>query len=226
MLLLGPPGTGKGTQTRRLSEHFGWPRVASGELLRAAAAAETAEGREARRHMAAGQLVPDTLVEGFVLRRMAEPDCRDGVVLDGFPRTVAQAAALDRDLAARGRRVDLALLLEVGGAELTRRVAGRLTCRSCGATYHPRLNPTHREGACDRCAGELYVRDDDRAEVVSARHAVFEQETLPLLAYYAADGRLRREDGTGSIAEVWGRVLCAIGSVAAGASMQEQRGAS
>jgi adenylate kinase len=210
ILVIGPPGTGKGTQTRRMCEHFGWTRIASGELLRAAVAAGTADGLEAQAYLHSGRLVPDAVIERLVLDRMAQPDCRTGVVLDGFPRTVSQAAALDAALAARGHRVNLVLLLEVNSAVLTRRLAGRLTCRSCAATYHPELNPPLEAGACDRCGAGLYVRDDDRPEIVGARHAVYEQEIQPLLAYYAHDARLRREDGLGTVDEVWERVKRAI----------------
>lgn len=210
ILLLGPPGTGKGTQTRRMCEHYGWTRIASGELLRAAAAAATPVGVEARGYLETGRLVPDALVERLVLDRMAEPDCRTGVVLDGFPRTVAQAQALDTALAGRRQSVDLALLLEVQAPELLHRLAGRLTCRQCGATYHPTLSPPGEDGICDRCGGGLFVRHDDQEEIVRARHAVYEQETEPLLVYYARDSRLRREDGVGTIDDVWRRVTRAI----------------
>lgn len=193
-----------------MCEHYGWTRIASGELLRAAAAAGTPAGVEAKVYLDAGRLAPDALIERLVLERMAQPDCRTGAVLDGFPRTVAQAAALDAALAVRGHSVNLALLLEVDGAVLTQRLAGRLTCRACAATYHPELNPPQEPGVCDRCGAELYVRDDDRADIVQARHAVYEQETEPLLAYYARNGRLQRESGIGSIDEVWRRVQEAI----------------
>lgn len=193
-----------------MCEHFGWTRIASGELLRAAVAARTPEGRKAQRAMEDGQLVPDAVVAGMVLRRMAEPECHRGVVLDGFPRTVAQAQALDQALAKRGQQLDLALLLDVDREHLFERLVGRQTCRGCGATFHPQFNPARRAGACDRCGGELYVRDDDELAVVQERHAVYERETQPLLAYYARDGRLRREDGVGTIDEVWGRVLHAV----------------
>lgn len=193
-----------------MCEHYGWTRIASGELLRAAAAAGTAAGLQAKTYLDAGRLVPDAVIEQLVLDRMAQPDCHAGVVLDGFPRTVAQATALDASLARRRQGVDLALLLEVDGEVLAERLSGRLTCRSCAATYHPRLLPPAENGICDRCGGELYVRDDDRAEIVHARHAVYEQETEPLLAYYARDDRLRRENGLGAVDEVWARVQQAI----------------
>jgi adenylate kinase len=141
---------------------------------------------------------------------MAQPDCSKGVVLDGFPRTVSQATALDAALRERRQQVDLALLLEVDGAVLMERLAGRLTCRNCAATFHPRLNPPLEAGVCDRCGGELYVRDDDQPEIVHARHAVYERETEPLLAYYERDARLQRQNGVGSIDEVWERVQRAI----------------
>ncbi len=189
-----------------MCEHYGWTRIASGELLRAAAAAGTPAGVEAKAFLDAGRLVPDVVIEQLVLERMAQPDCQTGVVLDGFPRTVAQATALDAALAQRRQGVDLALLLEVESAVLMERLAGRLTCRSCAATYHPRLLPPAQEGVCDRCGGSLYVRDDDQAEIVRARHAVYEQETEPLLAYYAHDARLQRESGHGAVDEVWERV--------------------
>ena len=193
-----------------MCEHYGWTRIASGELLRADAAAGTPSGVAAKVYLDAGRLVPDALIELLVLDRMAHPDCSKGVVLDGFPRTVSQATALDAALEERAQKVNLALLLDVGGAVLTERLAGRLTCRSCAATYHPRLNPPLEAGACDRCGGELYVRDDDQPEIVHARHVVYEQETAPLLAYYEHDHRLQRQNGVGSIDEVWERVQRAI----------------
>lgn len=189
-----------------MCEHYGWTRIASGELLRAAAAAGTPAGVEAKTYLDAGRLVPDVVIEQLVLERMAQPDCHTGVVLDGFPRTVAQATALDTALAQRQQGVDLALLLDVESAVLTERLSGRLTCRSCAATYHPRLLPPAQGGICDRCGGDLYVRDDDQAEIVRARHAVYEQETEPLLAYYSRDARLQRENGSGAVEEVWERV--------------------
>ena len=206
-----------------MCEHYGWTRIASGELLRAAAAAGTATGTEAKAYLNAGQLAPDALIAQLVLERMAQPDCRTGVVLDGFPRTVAQATALDAALAMRGQSVNLALLLEVDGAVLTQRLAGRLTCRACAATYHPELNPPQEFGTCDRCGGDLYVRDDDRSDIVQARHAVYEQETAPLLAYYSRDARLQRENGVGSIDDVWRRVQRAIdGASRSGPAGSEQ----
>jgi adenylate kinase len=210
-----------------MCEHYGWTRIASGELLRAAAAAGTPAGVEAKAYLDAGRLAPDALIERLVLERMAQPDCCTGVVLDGFPRTVAQATALDAALALRGHSVNLALLLQVDGAVLTQRLAGRLTCRACAATYHPELNPPQEVGTCDRCGGDLYVRDDDRADIVQARHAVYEQETEPLLAYYSRDGRLQREDGVGSIDDVWKRVQRVIdGASRSGPAGAEQgRGA-
>jgi adenylate kinase len=196
-----------------MCEHYGWTRIASGELLRADAAAGTPSGIAAKAYLDAGRLVPDALIEQLVLDRMAQPDCSKGVVLDGFPRTVSQATALDAALRERRQQVDLALLLEVDGAVLMERLAGRLTCRSCAATYHPRLNPPLEAGACDRCGGELYVRDDDQPAIVQARHAVYEQETEPLLAYYDRDSRLRRQNGVGSIDAVWERVQGTITEV-------------
>ena len=193
-----------------MCEHYGWTRIASGELLRAAAAAGTPAGVEAEAYLNAGRLVPDAIIEQLVLDRMAQPDCRTGVVLDGFPRTLSQATALDAALATRGHRVNLVLLLDVDSTVLTQRLAGRLTCRSCAATYHPQLNPPIEAGTCDRCGAELYVRDDDRAAIVEARHAVYEQETEPLLAYYSHDSRLQRQDGIGTVDEVWERVKRAI----------------
>lgn len=193
-----------------MCEHYGWSRIASGELLRGAVAEATPAGLEAKGYLETGRLVPDSVIEQLVLDRMAEPDCRTGVVLDGFPRTVAQAVALDAALAQRGQGVDLALLLEVDGEVLTQRLAGRLTCRSCGATYHPKLSPPPEAGVCERCGGDLTVRVDDREDIVLARHDVYERETAPLLAYYERDARLTREDGFGTIDEVWQRVRQAV----------------
>jgi adenylate kinase len=196
-----------------MCEHYGWTRIASGELLRAAAEAGTPAGIKAKTYLDAGRLVPDAVIEQLILDRMAQPDCHTGVVLDGFPRTVAQATALDAALAQRQQGVDLALLLEVDSTELTERLSGRLTCRSCAATYHPRLLPSAEGGICDRCGGPLYVRDDDQAEIVHARLSVYERETEPLLTYYARDARLQRENGVGAIEEVWRRVQRAIDEV-------------
>lgn len=214
VVLLGPPGAGKGTQAARLAEHQGAVHVASGDLFREALAAGTPLGRKAQEYMGRGELVPDDIVVEMVLERLAKPDCDRGVILDGFPRTAAQAEALDRALAAQGRRVDAALAMDVPEAAILERMTGRRICRECQAPYHVRFNPPAREGRCDRCGGLLYQREDDREETVRHRLAVYAEQTLPLVSYYRQRGILRQVDGLGTLDEVTERLVQALGAEA------------
>lgn len=211
VVLMGPPGAGKGTQAARLAERLAVAHVASGDLFREALAAGTPLGRQAQVYMGRGELVPDDIVVQMVLERLARPDCQRGVVLDGFPRTAAQAEALAAALAAQGRRVDAALLIEVPDAAILERMTGRRICRQCQAPYHVRFNPPARAGICDRCGGELYQRDDDREETVRKRLEVYREQTLPLVAYYRDQGVLQEIDGLGGLDEVTQRLLGALG---------------
>jgi adenylate kinase len=202
LVLLGPVGAGKGTQARRIATKYGVPHIASGDLLRAHRSRETELGRQAKHYMDRGALVPDDLVITMIVDRMRQPDAHNGVLLDGFPRTLAQAQALDRELEEEQRTLKVALYLEVPYASLVERAAGRWTCRICQATYNYRVNPPRQKGVCDLDGGELYQRDDDRFEVVSERIKVYIQDTVPVVNYYRERGILREIDGTRDIESV------------------------
>jgi adenylate kinase len=202
LVLLGPVGAGKGTQARWISAKYGIPHIASGDLLRAHRQRNTELGRQASAFMDRGALVPDDLVITMIVERMGQPDARRGVLLDGFPRTLAQAQALDRELQREGRSLQLALYLEVPFEVLVERAAGRWTCRRCQATYNYKVNPPRQKGVCDIDGGELYQRADDRRDVVSARIKVYLQETVPVVDYYRKRGILLEIDGTRDIESV------------------------
>ena len=202
LVLLGPVGAGNGTQGRRISNKYAVPHIASGDLLRANRTQGTELGLQAATYMDRGALVPDDLVIGMIVERMRQPDASRGVLLDGFPRTLQQARALDKELAAEGRELKLALYLEVPFEELVERAAGRWTCRTSQATYNYRVNPPKRPGICDVDGGELYQRDDDRVEVVSERIKVYLEDTVPVVEYYRERGILSQIDGTQGIDEV------------------------
>lgn len=212
VVLLGPPGAGKGTQAEGLAAGLGLVHVASGDLFREALAAQTPLGRQAQQYMERGELVPDDLTVRMVLERMAQPDCQAGVVLDGFPRTVAQAEALDQALAAQGRQVDAVLLLAVPDEVVLERLTGRRICRDCQAPYHVLFNPPAEAGRCDRCGGPLYQRDDDREETVRRRLEVYQAQTAPLISYYRQRGLLREVDGSGDLETVAARLRQALAS--------------
>jgi adenylate kinase len=215
VIFLGPPGAGKGTQARQLAEAWQAAHIATGDMLREAVAQGTPLGREAKRHMDAGGLVPDEVVIGLVAERLTRPDTRNGFVLDGFPRTAPQAEALDRMLEGRGLALDRVIFLDVPRPELLRRLTGRRICRNCGATYHLVSAPPQRPGRCDVCGGELYQRDDDAEAAVARRLDVYESQTAPLLAYYRSRGQLVSVRGEGSVEEVAAEVKRAVpGAVA------------
>ena len=211
LIMLGPPGSGKGTQAKRLTERFGIPQISTGDILREAVKEGTPLGKEAKRYMDEGKLVPDEVVVGIVRERLKEPDCEKGFILDGFPRTVAQAEALDRILEEMGRKIDHVIDIEVSEDELLKRLTGRRTCKRCGAMYHIIFNPPKRDGICDQCGGELYQRDDDEEETIKARLKVYREQTAPLIDYYEKRGLLRRIEGSGKIEEIEERILKAIG---------------
>lgn len=202
LVLLGPVGAGKGTQARRITERHGVPHVASGDLLRSQVAQSTELGRQAKTYMDRGALVPDDLVISMIVARMRQPDASRGVLLDGFPRTLPQARALDKELEAEGRRLKLALYLQVPFDVLVERAAGRWTCRTCQTTYNYRVKPPRRPGICDIDGGELYQREDDRLEVVSERIKVYIADTVPVVEYYRERGILHQIDGTRDIESV------------------------
>ncbi len=206
VVMLGSPGAGKGTQARMLQETFGVPQISTGDMLRAAQHNGSALGQEARRYMEAGQLVPDEVVIGLVEERLAAADCRDGFVLDGFPRTVAQARALERLLAAQGPGLDAVVAVEVPREDLIRRLAGRLVCRPCGTMFHSQLNPPAEAGRCDHCGGDLYQRADDHPDQIAVRLELDARALTPLKDFYRAAGLLRPIAGTGTRDQVFGRI--------------------
>jgi adenylate kinase len=211
VLLLGAPGAGKGTQARFLAEVLDVPHVASGDLLREHRQRGTALGRAAQRYMDRGDLVPDGLVVDMIVDRLDEPDARRGALLDGFPRTLPQAEALDQRLRNRAGQVRCAIYVEVPTEVLVERLAGRWLCKGCQASYHQIFNPPATRGVCDRCDGQLYQRPDDKREVVANRVAVYLRDTLPVVERYERQGILQRVDGNQSIEAVRSALLQAIG---------------
>ena len=203
LILLGPPGAGKGTQAKRLQETHGLVQLATGDMLRAAVASGSELGQRVKAIMEAGRLVPDAIMIEMIAARIDEPDCAGGFILDGFPRTVPQAEALDAMLAERGCKLDRVILMEVDEAELVARLVGRFTCPECGASYHERFNRPRVEGKCDNCGSTALVhRADDRPQAVATRFEAYRNQTAPILPYYRARGILRSVDGMASIDEV------------------------
>lgn len=199
LVFLGPPGAGKGTQARALAQEWGVPHIATGDMLRDAAAAGTPLGRQARAFMERGALVPDDVIIGLIAERLGEPDAKRGFVLDGFPRTIPQAEALDRLLAERDQGLDRVIYFDVPEDELLRRLTGRRSCPACQATYHLTANPPRRAGVCDRCGADLVQRPDDREETVRTRLKVYAEQTAPLLEHYRGRGVLVTVAGAGPI---------------------------
>jgi adenylate kinase len=206
VILLGPPGAGKGTQAKMLVEEYQIPQISTGDILRAAVKEGSPLGKEAKACMDKGDLVPDSVVIGIVEERIQQPDCAKGYMLDGFPRTVPQAEALDGMLKNLSSQIDHVVSIEVANEELVGRLTGRRTCRDCGVGFHVIFDPPEQEGVCDKCGGELYQRDDDNVETVSSRLEVYESQTLPLIDYYGAQEKIRPIDGVGDIKEIFGRV--------------------
>ncbi|WP_276358267.1 adenylate kinase [Cohnella caldifontis] len=202
ILFMGPPGAGKGTQAERIVERFGVPHISTGDAFRLAMKQGTPLGLKAKEYVDQGLLVPDEVTNGIVRDRLAEPDCGKGFLLDGFPRTLAQAQALDEMLAEMGRKIDHVINLKVDRGLLLARLTGRRICKSCGSTYHVVFNPPKQEGVCDKCGGELYQRSDDTEEKVGTRLDEYTSKTAPLLAYYGDKGMLREVDGEKDIDEV------------------------
>jgi adenylate kinase len=207
IVLLGAPGSGKGTQAERIAPAYGLPHISTGDILRAAVRAGTELGATAKRFMDAGELVPDEVVIGIIRERLTEPDAAAGFMLDGFPRTLEQAVALDGMLEQAGRALTLVLLIDVPEEELVQRLAGRRACRSCGRGYNVVFDPPKSEGVCDVCGGELYQRDDDNETTVRNRLAVYGRQTEPLIGYYRDKGILATVYGGGRVPdEVYGDV--------------------
>jgi len=210
LVLLGPPGAGKGTQAALLSQRLGVPHVASGNLFREAMKKETGWGEKAQSYIERRALVPDEVTNAMIEERLKEPDCVQGVILDGFPRTVEQARALEGILAEKGRKIDRVFLIQVSEGILIERLSGRRTCCLCQANYHILFNPPQKEGVCDKCGEDLYQRSDDKEETVRRRFRVYIEETAPLIDYYRCQGLLTEIDGEQGIEGVQREILSAL----------------
>jgi adenylate kinase len=214
LILLGPPGAGKGTQAQRLVEDFRLPYVATGEMLRDAVRQGTELGKQAERYMNNGDLVPDDVIVGVAVERIKQPDCADGFILDGFPRTVAQAKALDDELEEMGRKLTAALFVEVPDDEVVRRISGRRQCvKNEQHVYHVEFDPPKHEGVCDQDGARLIQRDDDKPETVKHRLAVYHEKTEPVIDYYEDRGALRRFDGSRSPTEVHDHIRATLATL-------------
>lgn len=213
-MLLGAPGAGKGTQAARLVQTYGLAHISTGDILRAAVAAGTPLGMTAKSYMDKGELVPDLVVIGLVKARLQEQDTQKGFILDGFPRTVAQADALDRELEALGKQLDAVISIEVERQSLIDRLTARRTCKQCGAIFNVLAQPETASGVCPSCGGELFQRDDDTVETVSNRLAVYERSTAPLIDYYSGKGLLKRVDGNRPVDDVFAQIQDIVGGSA------------
>lgn len=212
LVFFGAPGVGKGTQAQRLAVQERIPQVSTGEILRESVKRGTALGLQAKGFMESGKLVPDDVVIGLAREKLASPDCSRGYILDGFPRTVAQAEALDRMFQETGSAgLDHVVSFDVPNAEIILRLSGRRSCPTCQTVYHIQHDPPKREGCCDKCGGALVQRADDKPETVEARLKIFDQQTSPLVEYYQKRGLLRRVDSTGEINEVYRRLRKVLG---------------
>jgi len=211
LLFLGPPGAGKGTQARELAREWGVPQVATGDMLREQMAAGTPLGREARQFYEKGELVPDDVILRMVADRFRQPDAANGFLLDGFPRTIAQADGLATMLAHLGQKLDAVIYFDVSQPELVRRLTGRRLCRACQTPFHLVSAPPEKAGVCDKCGGELYQRADDAEATVLNRLQVYERQTAPLLDYYKQRGLLRTVTGEGAVDEIRQALREAVG---------------
>ncbi len=214
VILLGPPGAGKGTQAKMMIEKWRIPQVSTGDILRAAVREGTQLGLEAKGFMDKGGLVPDSVVIGIIEERIKEPDAAGGFILDGCPRTIAQAEALEKILADNGRKIDHVVSIEVDDEELVTRLTGRRMCKSCGESFHMVFNQPSVENVCNTCSGELYQRDDDKEDTIRQRLEVYHEQTSPLIEYYRERGGLREVDGAGSISDIFDQIVARLAGTA------------
>ncbi len=210
IIMLGAPGAGKGTQAKMLAEKYGIPHISTGDIFRANIKNNTELGKKAKGYMDAGQLVPDELVVDLVVDRIKAADCMKGFILDGFPRTIPQAEALDYALNNQNEKIDYAVNVDVPDENIITRMSGRRACVGCGATYHIVYNPTKEEGICDTCGQNLILRDDDKPETVKKRLEVYHAQTQPLIDHYQAKGALVTIDGTQDINDVFDAIVKAL----------------
>nr|WP_205830046.1 adenylate kinase [Microbispora sp. CL1-1] len=208
--MVGPPGAGKGTQAQFIASHLSIPKISTGDIFRANVSGGTELGKLAKEYMDRGDLVPDEVTVAMVRDRLSEDDAQEGFLLDGFPRNVPQAEVLKKMLAEFGTALDVVLNLVVEDDEVVRRLAGRRTCRSCGKVWHVVFDPPAVEGVCDACGGELFQRDDDREETIRRRLEVYQEQTQPLIAFYADEGILQGVDATGPVEEITQRAMSAL----------------
>lgn len=211
VVLLGPPGAGKGTQAKLLREQFEACQISTGDILRKAVADETPLGQEAEAYIKRGELVPDNVIVRLVGERLKERDCDNGFVLDGFPRTLPQAESLEGILKTMGLPLDDVLSMQVPQDVIVERLAGRRSCKNCGALYHLTFDPPRSRDTCDRCDGHLQQRDDDREETITTRLKVYQSQTAPLANYYRQRGKLREIDGVGKVEDIHNRIVQALG---------------
>lgn len=212
LVLLGPPGAGKGTQAVKIAEKYHIPHISTGDIFRKNIKDATPLGMQAQEYMSKGELVPDDLVIGLVESRLAEDDCKNGFLLDGFPRTVYQAEKLDAYLQGKGQGIDKVLDIDVAKEELVGRMIGRRVCKACGATYHIKNMPPKNEGVCDACGGELYQRADDTLETVTNRQQVYLEQTAPLIDYYEKAGNIAHIEGSGGLEKVFSDIVSVLGA--------------
>jgi adenylate kinase len=203
IILLGPPGAGKGTQAKKISEHYSVPHISTGDILRENISNNTSLGVRAKSYMAKGELVPDELLITIIRDRLSKPDCSKGFLLDGYPRTVPQADALQMILTESNKKLDVVLNIDVDDEELIKRLSGRRVCSSCGMSYHMTFNPPKEDEICDKCKGKLYQREDDKPEAIRNRLIVYKKQTQPLIEYYTRKGLLRTVDGGKDIPEIF-----------------------
>lgn len=211
IIMLGAPGAGKGTQAKMIAEKYAIPHISTGDIFRANIKNGTELGKEAKKYMDQGKLVPDELTVKILLDRVAQPDCANGYVLDGFPRTIPQAEVLDKALCELGDKIDYAINVDVPDENIVNRMGGRRACVGCGATYHVKYNAPKEENTCDTCGSDLIIRDDDKPETVQNRLSVYHEQTQPLIDFYEKQGVLRTVDGTVDMSDVFAAIVDILG---------------